>query len=190
MVEPGGARIVSPQHDAVRFLEVGRRDPAAERIGVREILVPVADLGAVRDVGAAEGVDQAVDPANVVGDRRAARRGQPERDGLGAGLTADTVERGHGRVERLVPGDALPARIGIALGTRAPERIELALRVVDDLGRGATFYAQRPPRRMLRIRLLPDEAAVARDQNRAAARAAKGAESRRSRLCHRRSRDP
>jgi hypothetical protein len=180
VIEPGCARVVPPQHDAARFLEIGRRDRTPERKGMGVILVPIADLGAIRHVRAAEGVDETLDPAQVVRDRGAARGRQAEGDRLRTRLAANAIEFGRGPVERLLPGDPLPARVGSALRPCPLERIELALRIVDDLGGCAALDAERLTGRMFRIWFLADEAAFARHQDSAAARLAERTKSRRS----------
>ena len=179
VIEPGGTRVVPPQHDAFRFFEIGRRDRTPERKGMGVVLVPIADLGAIRHVRAAEGIDETLDPAQIIRDRGAARRRQTEGDRLRTRLFANAIEFGRGPVERLLPCDPLPARVGIALRPCPPERIKLPLRAVHDLGGRAAFYAERLTGRMVRIWFLADEAAFARHQDSAAARLAECAKSRR-----------
>ena len=49
--EPSISRIMPPQKDRVRVLVVRRRHPAAEGEGMREIFMPVTNLGGIANVG-------------------------------------------------------------------------------------------------------------------------------------------
>ena len=44
MIQPSGARIVAPEHDATGIVKIRRGDRTSKRVGVREIFVPVTDL--------------------------------------------------------------------------------------------------------------------------------------------------
>ena len=108
--EPGRRRIVAPKHDAVRVGEVGRADVEAVGEAAGIVLVPVADLGGVDRVGAAEGANEALDPRNAVRDVRAARRRHRERDLLGPVCVADRAHARSDLIESLVPADRLPSQ--------------------------------------------------------------------------------
>ena len=79
-------------------------------------------------------------------------------------------------VERLVPGDRLPAGIGGALGIGAAHGPGQAVGVIDELGRGAALGAELVAGRMARQRLDAREPAVLDHGDAAAARAALRAE--------------
>ncbi len=188
--EPGGAGIVAPEQDAAGIGEVGRRHAHAEGIGAGVILVPVAELGAVDPVRAAEGVDEALDPENAVGERGGAGGRHREGDALGAALVAEASELAGRCGQRLVPADALPPRIGVALGPRALQGIEEAVAAVDQLRRRAALDAERAAGGMVGIGLDLDQPAVLHRRDAAATRAAERAVAahfqRRASLRHRR----
>src|SRR5712692_8656707 len=75
-----------------------------------------------------------------------------------------------GELERLVPADPLPARVGITLRARPFERIEQPVGVVDQLRRGSSLGAQRLAGWVRWIRLQSDETAVLDDGDRATPR--------------------
>ena len=173
--DPGGTRVVSPQQRASGVLPVRGADARAVGVGGGDILVPVADLGAVAVVGAAERVHQALHPLDGVRDRGPARGGDGERDRFGTGLRGEPAHLAGDGVERLVPRDSGPSRIRIALGTGALHRMEDAVRALDLLGRGLPLRAQRAAGRMRRIALDPDQSVLADHRDAAAARPAQGA---------------
>ena len=98
-----------------------------------------------------------------------------EGDRLRPVLFGDAPHRCGGQVERLVPGDPLPARIGIALRAGAAQGMRQPIRVVDELGCGAALGAERLAGRMRGVGVEPDEAAVLDGGDRAAARDAQAA---------------
>ena len=175
--DPGGARVVPPQQRASRVLPVRVADARAVGVGGCNVLVPVADLGAVAVVRAAERVHQALHPLDGVRDRGPARGGDGERDGLGAGLGRKPAHLPGDGVERLVPRDPDPSGIGIALGTGALHRVEDAVRALHLLGRGLALRAERAAGRVGRVALDPDQAVVADHRDAAAPRSAQCAPS-------------
>src|SRR5712692_1539804 len=80
-----------------------------------------------------------------------------------------TQPRG-GELERLVPANPLPARVGIALRARPFEWIEQPVGVVDELRRGSPLGAQRLPGWVRWIRLQGNETAILDDGDRATPR--------------------
>ena len=87
----------------------------------------------------------------------------------------DAPQIARGQIERLVPANPLPTGIRIGFWPGALQGIAQAFRVIDQLGRGPPFGAERLPGRMRRIRLERDEAAVFRAGNRPATRDAQRA---------------
>ena len=69
--------------------------------------------------------------------------GQGEGDRLGPMSFGDAAHRGGGLVQRRVPADRLPSRIGIAFRAGAAERAGQPLRVVDEFRCGAALGAER-----------------------------------------------
>ena len=173
--DPGSARVVSPQQRASGVLPVRSADVHAVGVGGGDILVPVADLGAVAVVRAAERMHQTLHPLDGVRHRGPARGGDGECDGLGAGLGREPSHLAGDGVERLVPRDPDPSGIGIALGTGALHRMEDAVRALDLLGRGLSLRAERAAGRVRRIALDSDEPAVADHRDAAAPRSAQRA---------------
>ena len=140
--EPGGARVVTPEHDAVGVLEIRHRRVHAEGQGVYVVPVEVADLRAVGRVGAAEGVAQALDPGVGVLNAGAGRRRNAERDALRPTLGREPPELARCLVERLVPADALPFARRV-LRRDAAERMQHAVFVIDQLRRRPPLAAER-----------------------------------------------
>ena len=173
--QPGVGRVVAPQHDQLGLRIVGRRHAAAEGEGMGEVLVPVADLGRIADVGAAEEAHEALDPVDAVGQRRAARRRDREHHRFGAALGLDGAQAPGGLGQRLFPTDAHPARIRIALGPRAAHRMQHAVRAVHELGRGLALHAHGLAGRVCRVGPHRHQHVAAHLVERAAARAAERA---------------
>ena len=157
--EPGGARVVAPEHDAPGVLEIRHRRVDAEGEPVDVVPVEVADLRAVGRVGAAVGVAQALDPGIGVLNAGAGRRGDGEGHALRPVLGGEALESLGSLVEGLVPAYPLP-RAGFVLRARAAERMEQAVLVVDQLRRGAALAAERLAGGVRGVGLDGDEAAV------------------------------
>ena len=167
--------VVAPQDQAagigdVRHAAARTGGDARDAIGVagRAGTSPTAYVQTADHVRRAERVHQAPDIRRRIADRGGGRRGQAEADGLRPLLRGNPLHRRGGQVQRLIPGDALPARIGVAFRTRAPERVSQSLLVVDELGRGATLGTECLAGWMRGIRLQPDEAAIFDHRDRAA----------------------
>ena len=174
--EVGGRRVVAPQEQAGGPLEVRGADVGAEGERGRVVAMPRAELLAPHHVGAPERADEPVDPREAVGDRGARGRGDRERHRLGALALGQRAHALRGPVERLVPGDAHPARVGIAPGPRAAHRVEQPIGRVHQLRRGLPLHAQVPAGRMRRVGLDRDQPAVLHHRHAPAARAAQRAE--------------
>jgi hypothetical protein len=65
--EPGIGRIVPPQKDRICILVVRRRHPAAEGEGMREIFMPVTNLGGIANIGTAKRSHKPLNPVDAVG---------------------------------------------------------------------------------------------------------------------------
>ena len=170
--DPGGARVVSPQQGAPGVLPVRGADVHPVGVGGRDVLVPVADLGAVAVVRAAERVHQAFDPLDGVRDRGSARGGDGERDGFGARIGCEPAHLPGDGVERFVPGDPDPSGVGVALGAGALHRMEDAVRALHLLGSGLALGAECAASGVGRIALDPRQSAVANHRYAAAPRPA------------------
>ena len=176
--DPGCARVVPPQQRASSVLPVGGADVRAVGVGARDILVPVADLGAVAVVRAAEGMHQPLHPLDGVRHRRSARSGDGERDGLGTGIGREPAHLAGDGVERLDPRDPHPSGVGIALGPGALHRIQDAVRTFDLFRRGLALRAERAAGRVGRVAFDLDQPAVSNHRDAAAPRSAQGAPAR------------
>ena len=140
--EPGLGRVVPPQHREIGGGEVGGRQGTAEGEGVRPVLVPVADLGGVADVGAAEEPDEPLDPVDGVRQRRPAGRGHRERHRLSAVPSLGPAQPFGDLGERLVPADGLPLRVGVGLRGGTAQGPGQPVGAVHDLGRGPPLGTQ------------------------------------------------
>src|SRR5580692_6622556 len=134
---------MTPKHDAAGIFEIRRGNRASEGISVRVIFMPIADFSSVGEIRTAECIHKAIDPINVVRNWRAARRRQTEGDGFGSGFPANAVELRCGLLECFVPRNPVPAGVVRAFWVRAPQWIELALRIVDDFSGSPPFDAER-----------------------------------------------
>src|SRR5262249_36338861 len=133
--ERGRARVVAPEKKSLAVLEVGHRQRHAEGEAEAGVAMPVADVRGRDPVRAAEAVEEAAEPALGIADRRAAPGAFRQRDRAGAVTLADVEQLGGDVVERLIPAHAPPAGIGIALGTRALERIVEPVGMIELLRR-------------------------------------------------------
>jgi hypothetical protein len=113
---------------------------------------PVADVGGRDGVGRPEVIGQPVHPGLGLAESGGAAGATAEGDSLGAGRGADLVELAGDECERLVPGAALPAGIGVRLGAGAAERIVDPVGVIVELRRGAPLAADGAAERMGAIR--------------------------------------
>ena len=171
---PGRPRVEAPQQDAAGMLVV--RWGGAYPVGVfrAPVPVPLANVGVRHDVGAPEGIGQAPGPRHKVIGRTACRGCNRKGHCLGPMAGLDLQEARRRQRQRLVPGDAGPARVGIALGARADHGIPQAVRGVDDLRSRRSLHADAPVRvRRIRGHLRQD--AVADGSHHTAAGHAHGA---------------
>src|SRR5581483_2679549 len=169
------ARVMTPEQKSFAVLEIRRRQIAAEGVAEAGVLVPVAYVRGRNPVRTADRVKQSPQPALGVVDGRAALGAATQHDRLGAVALADVQNPPRDVAERFVPGNPLPARIGVALGTRALERIIETLAMVNQLRRGFAFDAHDAAVGMVVIGIEPGDAAVLDGGNRRTVRGAKGA---------------
>ena len=171
---PGGVGVVSPQQDAGGALEVRVRNSGSIRVAGAVVLVPTADVPGGNRIGTAEQAGEADQPRLVLRRRAAPGRPAVEENRLRAVAVAETSQPLDDLVHGLVPTHPGPARVGIALGSRAPQRIAQPLRVVHQLGRRLPLDADAPVG-MVRVGLQPNEAPVLDGRHDAAAGLAHGA---------------
>jgi hypothetical protein len=87
---------------------------------------------------------------------------------------SQTPQGGRRQVQGLVPTEALPPGIRIALGAGTPHGVQETLGVVDQVGGGAPLGTQGLPRGMGRVGLDGDEPPILHDRDAAALGAAQG----------------
>src|SRR5271165_2845362 len=167
---------MAPKQDAAGLAVIGHADAGAGGEGAGKLAMPCANLHRVAIVRRAEGVDQPVDPGLRVGKRGPGTRGDAEGNRLRAALGGDAGQRRRRLVERLVPGDLLPAGVWVALWPGAAHRMEQPVGRFDQRWRGASLGAQGLAGRVRRVRLDRHKAPVLDDRLAAAARGAEWAE--------------
>jgi hypothetical protein len=101
--QPGRSRIVTPQQDAIGTRKIWRADITAIGEPAGDILVPVADLGAINGIRASECPHQAFDPGNGIRDMRAAGCRDRKRHLLSPVLIANAAHVAGDFVKRLMP---------------------------------------------------------------------------------------
>ena len=143
---------------------------AASLAGLACIPPPATDIERQRHVRRAEGIGEPADPGSAIGQRCRGRGCLGDGHRLRPMARGDPPQFGGDQVERLVPGDALPARVGIALGSCAPEWMCQPVPVVDQLRRGSALGAEGLARGMARIRLERSQATILDDGDSTAAR--------------------
>ena len=173
--EPGAGRVVAPEEHAAGGVEVRGPDPRTEGVAGGVVLVPVADLGAVDVVRAAERAHEPLEPGERVGDGGPARGRDRERHPFRPVLLGDAPQVRGREVQRLVPADPDPAGVGVSLGAGALERVEHPVGAVDEVGGGLPLRAERAPGGMVGAPLDGGQAPVPHHRNAPAARAAEGA---------------
>ena len=151
LCEPCVGGVRAPEKNDFGVAVVRSRHSAAEREHVRHVLVPVADFGRVTDVRATVGPDEALDPVDAVAHRRAARRRHAKSDGFRAMLAAQSFELRGDLIERPVPADAHPSRIGGAFRRGATHWIKHAVRAMHEFGRRLALEAHRVAGRMFTV---------------------------------------
>jgi len=132
--------------------------------------MPAAKLDCEAHVRSAKGAHESPDPGERVRHGGSGRRGDTEGDALRAELVRQPAHGDRREVERFIPADPLPARIGISLRASALQWIEDPVGTVDQLRRGATLCAQRLAGRVRRVWLQGDETVAFHDSDRAAMR--------------------
>jgi hypothetical protein len=127
----------------------------------------------VDQVGTAEAADEALDPLKTVDHRCAARRGDGERHGFGAGCCSDVAKLLDDLVQRFVPGNFTSAWIGGVTWRGPAQRFGQPSRTMRHLGCGAALGTKRISGRMLRQVLDADHLSFVGDRGGAAPRSAK-----------------
>ena len=183
--QPHVGRVVAPQHNTVRTGIVRVRHATAEGKGVRMILVPIADFGGVRSVRTAEQTDEALDPVNAVRQRRPARRRDTEGNRLRTKARLQITQARCNFIERIVPFNRHPARVGSALWIGTAQRLGQPPCAVDDFGRSTPFGADGMAGRVRWPRGDLDQLAVANGVAGSTTRSAQSAETGHILRCHR-----
>src|SRR5687768_7752202 len=99
------------------MVKVRQRHAYAKSVLRSDPSVPSADMIGSEQVGTAKCIGQPLQPAVEV-NGGAAGGGRPGKDdGFGAVVILYVIESQRGEIERLVPGDASPTGIRIALGS-------------------------------------------------------------------------
>ena len=181
--QAGEGGVVAPQDQASAVGDVGHRARAAadrdaadaERVLGGKAAPPAAHVDAVEEVRCAERIHQPPHEGRRIADRRGRGGGHAEGNRLRAMLRLDPLQGSGGEVEGFVPRNRHPTGIGVALGTRAAQRTGQALRVIDQLGGGASLGTDRLPRRMRGIGIEANEAPALHRRDRAATRDTQGA---------------
>ena len=166
---------MAPEEHAAGGVEVRGPDPCAEGVAGGVVLVPVADLGAVHVVRAAERAHEPLEPGERVGDGGSARGRDRERDPFRPVLLRDAPQVRGREVQRLVPADPDPAGVGVALGAGALEWMQHPVGAVDEVGGGLPLRAERAPGGMVGVPLDGGQAPVPHHRDAPAARTAKRA---------------
>ena len=133
-------RVYPPEQDRLRAVQLDpRRRRAIGELGA-EGAVPGTDMSGGEIIRAAEQAGETFKPGAHVFCRRPCRRGAAEDNGLGPAFGFDPGQPVGDGTERLVPGDRLPARIGIALGPGTLHRLAQPVRRVDHFGRRGPLH--------------------------------------------------
>jgi len=167
---------MAPQQDAAGLAVIRHADAVAGGEGAGKLAMPGADLPRIAVVRRAEGVDQPVDPGLRVGKSGPGACGDAEGNRLGAALGSDAAHRRRRLVERLVPGDPLPARVRVALWPGAAHRVKQPVGRFDQCRRSAPLGAKGFAGRVRWVRLDRHKAPVLDDRLATAARGAEWAE--------------
>ena len=163
--QAGEARVVAPEQDAGGVLEIRHRASRdaiadAERVTGRKDATPAAQLHRSAQVRAAEGAHQPLNPDRRIRDGGRRPGDLAEHHALRTVALRDLPEPRRRHLQRLVPADPLPARVGIALRACPFQWIEQPIRMVDKFRRRPPLRAERLAGRMRRIRFQGDKAAV------------------------------
>jgi hypothetical protein len=144
----GEAGVVAPkdQHAAagdIRHSPAAAGADTANAISVAggEGTPPPAEVQGDVPIGRAEGVREPLDETIGIGDRCRRRRGKGKGNGLRAVLLSDAAHCGRSQVEGLIPADALPAGVWIALGPRPAKGVGEPLGMRYEFRRRPTLRA-------------------------------------------------
>lgn len=164
-----------PEQKGVAVGHVRRGDFNAERIAEAGIFVPVTDVGGGYPVGAAEAIEKTRQPAFGIRDGRSAAGAFGQRDGARTIAFANGIQPPRDVVQRLVPTNPLPSRIGIALGTCPLQRKIEPNGMVHQLGRGFAPDAKNTAVRMIVVCIETNDSSIRDGCDRRAVRRAEGA---------------
>ena len=176
--QPGQVGIVAPKEDAAGVLQVGHEctgNGGAEGVLRRQISPPAAQFHRYAQIRAAVGVHQALNPDDRVVGGRSGRGDDTEDDALGTMRLGNFAQPGGRQIERFIPADPLPSRVGIALGPRTFHRIAQPVRMVDEFRRRPSLGTERLAGWVRRIRLEGDKTAVLHHGDRTTTRHTQGA---------------
>jgi hypothetical protein len=143
-------RVVAPKDQATAVSDV-RHSPAAasggdardpERIACGKASAPAAHVESPYEVRRAEGVHQPTQERRRIADRGGRGRRLTERYARWSVRCREPSHRCRCRVQRLIPGDLHPTRIGRALRPGAAQGSGEPVLAVDQLRRGATLGAK------------------------------------------------
>ncbi len=153
-------RVGAPEEDAAAVGEIGHGQAVgAERVGGGAgVARPLAEVRGADHVWRAEQGRQAPQPRLDLVEPGAAAGALAERHGARAVGGAHGQQLRRDEVERLVPGDALPAGVGVGLGARAAHGVVHALGLVEELRGGPSFGADGAAVRVGRIRVDAEDA--------------------------------
>jgi hypothetical protein len=128
--QAGGAGVVAPQDQTSGMGDVRHGSapaavdaPDAVSIASGKASAPTAHIQIGEAIGRAEGVHQPVDETGGIRGRGRGGGGNTKGDSFWPILVCDPAHSGGGQIERRIPANPLPARIGIALRARAPQRM-------------------------------------------------------------------
>src|SRR5262245_32479528 len=130
-----------PEQKGVAVGHVGCGDFNAERVTEAGILVPVTDVGRGYPVGTAETVKKPPQPALCVRDGCSAAGALGQRNGARTVALPNSIQSPRDIIQRLVPTDPLPSRIGIALGVCPVQRKIEPIVMILQVGRCFVLYA-------------------------------------------------
>ena len=151
------ARVVAPQDQTPGVGDVrhGSTAPptAADAVGIAggKGTTPTAQIQIGEAIGRAEGVHQPPDETGGIRDGGRGGGGEAEGHGFRPMLVRDPTHGSSGQIERRVPADPFPARIGIALRPGAPQRMRQPFGMIDEFRRGPPLGADRLPSRVRRV---------------------------------------
>jgi len=131
---------------------------------------PAAHIHIGEGIGRAEGAHQPLDEPAGIPDRGRGGGGEAKGHGFRPILVRDPAHGSSGQIERRVPADPFPARIGLALRAGAPQRMGQPFRVIDQFRRRPSLGTDRLPGWVRGIGVKPNETAIFYRRHRATAR--------------------